>query len=41
MDPTSIVLIVGITTLLIERICKCAMKVKNSSCNVEMKEGEE
>ena len=41
MDPSSIVVLVGITTLLIERICKWAMKIKNSTCcccGVEMKE---
>ena len=43
MEPSSIVVLVGIATLLIERICKWAMKIKNSSCccGVEMKENKD
>jgi hypothetical protein len=43
MDPVTLTLIVGISTLLIERLFKWTMKIKSSSCcnhaiNVEMKE---
>ena len=42
MDAVTVTLIVGITTLLIERLFKWSMKIKKSSCcnqlvNVEMK----
>ena len=36
-DPITITLIVGIATLLIERAFVWLMKVKKSSCTVEMK----
>ncbi len=44
MDPSSIVLLVGIGTLLIERVFKWFMKIKNSTCcccGVEMNKSED
>ena len=44
MDPSSIVLIVGISTLLIERVFKLSMKIKNSTCcccGVEMNKSDD
>lgn len=42
MEPTSIMIIVGLVTLIIERIFDWSLKIKKSTCcglvNIEMKD---